>query len=412
MKKLFILLLITFLSFSGKAYTWNILGPDSVNATNICFGAAFPYWVICTDDGMYFYNYSTQESTFYTNGYLPIQGATHLNAEKMLVVMGDGSWSDGIYTFDLQTFQFEVVEWIPNPAFLIWNDQSETYYAGFYFDGLYSSSDGLTWNQIPYFSGKSCACMCYYGDHLVVSEVSNIYNIHWSDDAGINWNQSPGGSPLITDMWFNQQGKLYGIFPLYSNSSGLWRSNDYGNTWNVVFWSDNMSAVGYDVFGNIFVGWESPTSGNEGIAYYDPTVPPPGLTFFNNGLGNTNINRILINPIMSAPALFVCTDGGVFLSYDIIVETGQEKEKQPQFSIYPNPAYDHFYLDINLCNGQTSGLSISIYTCTGSKLAEYKKKLISGEIRLQIKTGHMPSGIYYCELKSGTDIITRKLIIH
>ncbi len=64
-----------------------------------------PYMVFCTDDGMCLYNYSTYETNFYTYGNLPIQSATHLNAEKMLVILGDGSWSDGIYTFDIQTFK-------------------------------------------------------------------------------------------------------------------------------------------------------------------------------------------------------------------------------------------------------------------------------------------------------------------
>ncbi len=331
MKTRVIIILIILLPFSGKSYTWELLGPDTVNVSEICFGVAMPYWVICADNGMYLYNYSTHETTFHSNGNLPIQGAAHLNADKFIVVMGDGSWSDGIYTFDINTLQFEVVEWIPNPTFLYYNEQNATYYAGFHFGGMYSSSDGLTWDEIPYFSGKSCVCMCNYGNHLAVSEVSNLYNIHWSDDGGESWNQSPGGSPMITNMRFSQEGKLHGIFPDYSNSSGLWYSDNYGNNWDVEFWSDNMSAVGFDVFGHIFVGWESATAGNEGIAYYNPNAGPPGLNYYNIGLGNLNINGIKTNPTMSAPALFVCTEGGVYFSYDLFVGSRQLDELNSQF---------------------------------------------------------------------------------
>jgi len=54
MQRIFIAFFIICLSFSGKPYTWEILGPDSVNVTNVCFGVALPYWMICTDGGVFY----------------------------------------------------------------------------------------------------------------------------------------------------------------------------------------------------------------------------------------------------------------------------------------------------------------------------------------------------------------------
>ncbi|OQX78711.1 MAG: hypothetical protein B6D61_04840, partial [Bacteroidetes bacterium 4484_249] len=149
MKKLTTLLIALTLALAGHAYTWNPIGPDSANISKICFGIGLPYWVLCADNGMYLYNYNTNECDFYTYG-LPVNGATWLSFDKMLVVMGNGSWSDGIWTFDFETHQFEVVEWFPNPNFLLYDDFNNTYWAGFQFGGMMKSTDGLYWDSIPY----------------------------------------------------------------------------------------------------------------------------------------------------------------------------------------------------------------------------------------------------------------------
>ncbi len=55
---------------------------------------------------------------------------------------------------------------------------------GYQFGGMFESSDGFTWTEVPYFADKSCAAMGFYGNHLVVLEVSNLHGIYWSDDSG------------------------------------------------------------------------------------------------------------------------------------------------------------------------------------------------------------------------------------
>ncbi len=414
MKKATILIVLLFSSLQilqAQEYTWNTKWPDTLDASNICFGVTLHHWIICTSEGMYLYNISTEEIDFYTYG-LPIHEAVYLNEDNFLVVMGDGSWSDGIYTFNLNTFEFMVVEWFPLPTFLTIHQPTEVYYAGSQFGGLYTSPDGWTWTLVPYFEGKSCTTFDQYGDNMVISEVSNIYNIHWSDDNGNTWNQAPAGSPMITDLCFTPQGKLYGIFPDYSNSSGLWSSMDYGDSWDVEFFSDNMSTAGSDAFGNVLVGWESPTAGNEGLAIYDPVSVPPNLTFLNEGLPNTNINKILINPTMSAPAIFVCTDGGVYYSYDYMVNVKESKSQNVNIEVYPNPVHSSGWLTFKLPFNE-SNIIIQLITNKGEIIPTYHEtdsELLLSLIRYKIPD--LKPGIYYCILSNGTKVWTIKIIVN
>ncbi|MCD4732440.1 MAG: T9SS type A sorting domain-containing protein [Bacteroidales bacterium] len=414
MKKTIIIIWLFLFSLPSFSYTWIPFCPDTIHANNICFGVGSWKGVICTDEGMYLWQEDIEEWSFYTYG-LPVMGAVHFNATQILVAMGCGTYSDGVYTFDLETKQFEVVEWLINPNFLIVvpvldkqsNQFTDEYYIGCQFGGLYRSTDGLTWMEVPYFTGKSCTVMNFYENHLVVIEVSNIYNIYWSDDYGVTWQESTGSIPMITDLEFSYDGDLYGIFPSYSNSSGLYSSNDFGQTWDLEFWSDNMSAVGFDAMGTIFVGWES----EQGIAIYDPLTPPPGLTFLNDGLPNININKILLNPAMSAIAIFCCTDAGVYMSNDYMVGGEEKMVNSDQISIYPNPVSKKRKVNVEISDNQDV-MSFQIYSNDGRFVLEKNFNMNIVENRFDINLQGLEPGMYIIRIKTDNSEFAKKLVIH
>jgi hypothetical protein len=394
MKKLTTLLFAFLIWVSGFAYSWNQVGAVQMNASGICFGITFSEWVICSDDGFYLYNIGTHETTFYTYG-LPVTGAAYLDAERILITMGDGSYSDGIWTFDLQTHQFEVVEWVVNPNFLYHDDLTGTYWVGSDWGGLYKSQDGLNWEEDINFLAKPCGTMTGYGEHLVVTAIANLSNIYWSDDSGETWNASEIFT-AISDMSFCPNGLLYGVYPDNSNSSGLWKSEDFGNTWQIVFYANNMRAVGFDCFGNPFLGWKE----NLGIASFDASAPPPGLTWLNEGLPNLNINKIQINPTMSAPALFVCTEAGVYVSQDYWL--GIDETQQNQISISPNPATENLTIksEIRLNSLKLSSIS--------------GKQILSMKINTnqhQLDVSNLEAGIYLLEIEAEGRFFVRKLVV-
>jgi hypothetical protein len=394
MKKLTTLLFAFLIWVSGFAYSWNQVGAVQMNASGICFGITFSEWVICSDDGFYLYNIGTHETTFYTYG-LPVTGAAYLDAERILITMGDGSYSDGIWTFDLQTHQFEVVEWVVNPNFLYHDDLTGTYWVGSDWGGLYKSQDGLNWEEDINFLAKPCGTMTGYGEHLVVTAIANLSNIYWSDDSGETWNASEIFT-VISDMSFCPNGLLYGVYPDNSNSSGLWKSEDFGNTWQIVFYANNMRAVGFDCFGNPFLGWKE----NLGIASFDASAPPPGLTWLNEGLPNLNINKIQINPTMSAPALFVCTEAGVYVSQDYWL--GIDETQQNQISFSPNPATENLTIksEIRLNSLKLSSIS--------------GKQILSMKINTnqhQLDVSNLEAGIYLLEIEAEGRFFVRKLVV-
>jgi hypothetical protein len=418
MKNFVIFFALISLPFTSHSYSWQCFCPASIHANNICFGVGSWKGVICSPEGMYLWEEDIEEWTFYTYG-LPVTGAVNLNATQILVAMGCGTYSDGIYTFDLETHQFEVVEWIVTPNFLhivpvldtntgLFTDE---FYVGSQFGGLFKTIDGLSWNEVPYFNGKSCTAMDFYGEHLVISEAGNIINIHCSDDYGVNWFEAASAT-LITDLKFNNSGILYGIFPDYSNSSGLYKSEDFGNNWDVEFWSDNMSAVGFDAVGTIFVGWDSLAGGNEGIAMYNPLAPPPGLTFINNGLASTNINKILLNPVLSSIAIFCCTDAGVYMCNDYLVEIYDNTAVNDEVTIFPNPVSDQATVNINLSGIAKSDFAITFINNSGIKVDEIKfENAPSNKTKFTWNKGSLPAGIYYLVVKTKNETMTEKFII-
>lgn len=416
MKNILIIFSIVLAPVLGKSYTWQSFCPDTIHAYNICFGVGSWKGVICSPGGMYLWEEDIEQWTFYTYG-LPVNGAAWLDGYKILVVMGNGSWSDGIYTFNLATHQFEVVEWVVTPNFIYvipvldqkTNLFTDEYHVGSQFGGMYRSVDGLNWMEVPYFTGKACSAMDFYGEHFVVSEVSNILNVHWSDDYGATWNEAVS-PPIISDLRFNNSGELYGIFPSFSNSSGLYKSEDFGNIWEVEFWSDNMSAVGFDAIGTIFVGWESLAGGKEGIALYDPQVPPPGLTFMNNGLASTSINKILLNPAMSNIAIFCCTDAGVYMSNDYWVGEKELYETGFQPEIYPNPLNNNRILNIRTADADEIS-EIEIYTSGGSLIDKTILPANKPANSFEMNLSYLNAGVYLIRIQSRLTEATRKFVI-
>jgi hypothetical protein len=420
MKKAAIFIWLFIISSNIYAYSWIPFCPDSIQANNICFNVGSWKGLICSDNGMYLWEEDIEAWSFYTYAGLPVTGAAYLDATRILVAMGNGSYSDGVYTFNLETHQFEVVEWMVNPNFMLVvpvmkaqnNKFIDEYYIGTQFSGMYRSVDGLTWTQVPYFNSKSCTAMACFDNHLVVTEVSNIYNIYWSDDDGATWNEAVV-PPMITDLKFNYEGELYGIFPSVSNSSGLWYSQDFGQTWDVAFWSDFMSSVGFDAMGTIFVGWDSSGTGYEGIAIYDPDAPPPGLTFLNEGLPNTQINKILLNPSMSAIAIFCCTDQGVWMSYDYMVGEEEHSALWNELNIYPNPFKECIIFDFIML--ESAPAILEIYSLSGKKYFQTK---ISGSLNTQqtftwnpVSEGlDLSPGIYFIKFTQGKKTVIKKVV--
>ncbi|MCK4357667.1 MAG: T9SS type A sorting domain-containing protein [Candidatus Cloacimonetes bacterium] len=82
-------------------------------------------------------------------------GAVSVSADnannRIFCAFGCGSYSDGLYEFDVNSHEFELIEWIYNPNFI------KKLSSGFYFgwgNGLLYSTDGDIWTDVDYFNDK------------------------------------------------------------------------------------------------------------------------------------------------------------------------------------------------------------------------------------------------------------------
>ena len=225
MKKLFFLISIV-ITLPLHA-SWNSFGPDGIAANKIRFVVDNQsHWVICHDEGIYVYDLVSQTWTNHATT-LPVLDACYLDGTKILVIMGEGTFSDGIYSFDPASGVFEVIEWVLFPHFILYHDATTQFYVGHY-GGLTTSPDGYNWTAVNTFQNKNMVAMAAYENHFALSEMDNLLGVWFSDDAGITWSAPVTGSPMISDMGFHNNGILYGIFPDSSFSSGLWSSPDFG----------------------------------------------------------------------------------------------------------------------------------------------------------------------------------------
>lgn len=409
MKNMVIIFLLVFFPFISHSYTWQSYCPSTIHANNVCFGVGSWKGVICSPDGMYLWEEDIQEWTYYTYG-LPVIGAVNLNATQILVAMGCGTYSDGIYTFDLETHQFDVVEWFYKPAFLKYYDYNGSYFVGLEENGLYISTDGIDWNNVEYFDTISCQSMDFFGEQIIVS--SGVYGfpcIYFSGDAGFSWNISINAGGFI-NVKFNNSGIAYSILPGMSQSAGIHFSTDYGFSWAAFYWEFFINALGIDAMGNVFLGWDN----GWGIAMINNPYPYPypELIFLNEGLPNLNINEITINPAMSAIAIFCCTDAGVYMSNDYMVGENENPAEAQKINIFPNPVSDQTSISINLPEITGIHFTISILNNCGIKVDEINFKNTSlPNQKVNWNKDNLPSGIYFLVVRTKNETLTEKFII-
>jgi hypothetical protein len=174
----------------------------------------------------------------------------------------------------------------------------------------------------------------------------------------------------------------------------LWKSSDFGQTWQIEIYQDNLSTVGFDCFSNIFLGYEE-----LGLAYYNPDQ---GLNFMNVGLPGLHINKIQVNPTMSAPALFVSTDQGACFSLDYYVGINDFQNCKPIAVITPNPACE--FVEI-ACDAHIS--MVTVFTLLGKKVLE---KPGSETQELLVISG-LSKGVYLVKVDTNKGSTTQKLVV-
>lgn len=388
-------------------YNWTLMGPSGIKTYDICFnGGSAGYTVICTAAGICVNDGPGASWNTYSNGGMPAWEAIYFDNTDILLVMGDGSFSDGIYKFNLFTHQFTVMEFVASPTFIKYCTTNQTYYAGSKYDGLMTSVNGTDWNAVPFFISQQVKSMDFRENNFVLTTGFQFQCIYNSSDTGKTWNHTNGNGNFLTCIAFHPNGKLYGIIP-NSNSASLRESTDYGQNWNVCYWTSDVNTVGFDAVGNVLVGFMA-----DGIAKYDTVLSM--LTFYNQGLPDKCVNRICVNPIMSSITIFCCTNSGVYSSNNYWMGMPDHTGIDEAINIrnYPNPCTSMTTIEFDLPEFQGNTLMLSIYNSTGTLLAEEPcriNRVVINSVRFNVT--RFPAGVYYYRVRAGKYDVVRKMVV-
>ena len=403
----YFILLILLTSSLLSAYEWNPICTQDIEIYDLSqhyFG--YPFVLAC-EDGLLVEN---GEEWIQINSGLPVLNLLHYSDHEFLLVQGNGTDSDGVYIFNENTLEFEVVEWIYSPNFLVFNLTDQEYYIGAY-NGLYKSNDGVVWEEIAYFTDMNCEDIVFWENHYAVSVSGNIVGIHYSDDHGQTWSAPTSDCPFITDMSFRNDSKLFGVFPDSLDSSGLWSSMDFGYTWQNEFYSESLSCVNNDMNGYTFVGWEE----SNGVAKWsDATLIP-----LNEGLQNQSINNLFVNPIMSIIHVMAFTNQGAYMlsDYQTFSENGLISP-EITLSNHPNPFNPSTTISFELNAEINEFTKLMIYNLKGQIVRTFSNFPITQSPYQQIvwngtdqSNNPVSSGIYYYKLNIPNSPVKKMILL-
>jgi len=298
---------------------------------------------------------------FWANG-LPITGLKMLNADTLMVTMGDGSFSDGLYNFDLVTHTWSVNEWFMYPNFLIYNPNNGTYYVGER-DGLFRSANAADWTRISALGSNRCSSLACSGTNLVTNNGSMV---KYSTDNGQNWQTADTGN--LRGFYYGSSGILYALMDVQSDSDGLWRSMDNGATWNCVLYTSNLNCIGPEYGDYLVLGWSQMNNDGAYVALADQQYQLTSLIDDNLDSG---VRQQAVFPLVNTLAFFVLNaEGCFFITNFLPVENADFVEStvsRLKLSASPNPFSG--MVEIALKNAEShQPAEVEIYNLKGQRI--------------------------------------------
>ncbi len=396
------LLALLFVSTICFGYNWQqIINIDrNVNAAAYYVGDYTYYGAYGADNILYVDNNGLLASY---EACLPVWDILVLDESTFLFVMGDGSYSDGLYLMNLATEDFEVVDWMYCPTFIEYCDNNGKYYCGGY-SGLWESWDGAEWSRVEQFNQMNCYAITWRGDYMAVATDEAIYT---SNNGGVSWSVQPY-APRVEDFAWSLDGAvLFGIFPGESYSSGLWRSMSHGVNWEVVMYDVMMSSVHVDISGEVFVGYDTGGVGIMNLQLGQPTM-------INSGLPSLNVNNLTDFPLYDCPAVLACTSAGAFVVTDYSM--GADDSTAPSIGkdmkVYPNPFNPETTIELDLPVSQNA--EVRVFNARGEIVRTLDKSIGANSVVWNGRDSRgkaVGSGIYLFVAEIGGDRLVRKAVL-
>lgn len=404
MRRIIWILVFSVFAIPGYTYDWILYSPPGIVIQHVHFfemeagSAVFAY--------DHFYYSETIIDPVWQHIDIPADGAASFNSDTILIIISEGSYSDGVYFMDLTSHQYSVLEYCFRPNFILKEQGVNHYFVGFE-DGLLESNDGRIWNEVKQFTGVECLDMAG-GSQDVFALACNYdeNNVYMSYDDGITWEQKifPAQFFEIAYSGGGSSSKPVGI--CNGKLGGLYRLEE--DNWEILYYSLTIQALGHSNGSIPYVGWYTGMPPDIGIAAFNIYNPHASIYYVNEGLPNTNIFSIaeISLAIVGAQWVCCCTDEGAFFSYGIDVGQDELSHYTGGIELYPNPIAGKLHISALL--EDNCELNLTLMDMAG-------RLVLSERIDSDTKTievNGLLSGVYIASIQSnsGTILHSEKII--
>lgn len=238
--------------------------------------------------------------------------------DTVYALLGDGTYSDGIYRSTDGGYSWNVLEWLYRPRDMAITQPGRIMLVGCYGPGVFKSEDeGSTWtlwNDALADSHVHAIDYCFSSGSTLVSLAGTsqglfyrLYSTAWTQASGIAVNIG------VSSICYAKETNLgFATVGCGSWSDGMYRSTDHGYSWQVVDWWIYTS---YVAMNPLWLDYPNDTCGifagdsGLGVKYSSDC----GTTWqeVNSGLGNLYINMLSYHP-QDSMRLFAATQGGLY----------------------------------------------------------------------------------------------------
>ncbi len=269
-----------------------------------------------------------------------------------------------------------------------------------------STDDGLTWQRVFNCNGCRFTAVDYFNGNIVYAAGEN--GVWKSVDGGLSWTDishpdmiTANGSAfwdwnyqgvfdLQTDP--NQSGTVY--VSVYGPGKGLYKSTDYGQTWQKILPDDYLRKVAvHPLRSDILYATSSSAFQAGGFDPYSSGIwfsPDGGQTWMQQNQGMAYPFALAVEVSASHQAtVFVGSPGTGFQKSAVPQSFSISNPEYSVLRIYPNPAHDFIMIEPAGCKGK-----LSIYSLTGRRLLDisYVEKTSKGAFKADISS--LKPGIY------------------
>ncbi len=335
--------------------------------------------------------------------------------ERIFCVFGWGSFSDGLYEFDVTTQEFELVTYCEAfPHFV------KKLSSGFYFGygswnmlgGLLHSNNGDNWTAIDFFNFKDVSDIEENGDGTLF--VSAGYEIYIENEGSFNSFEAP---LRINDIYirnYPNNDEVYIACVEGCFSDAVYRVEyENGEITNLTFINCffNLNRI-YEYEGYLVVGCKY----GEGIFLVEPEENGQ-IQQIGTGLGINDVYCFEFYPVNTSNFM-VGTDIGVFLATNLTSASNNEITEikySISLSNYPNPFNPTTTINYSL--KENSQVSLNIYNIKGQKVKQLVSDQLSAGQHSITWNGTdefgkpVSGGIYFYKLKGDGYVRVQKMVL-